>query len=107
MLRCESKDGPQLRRLHERRIKFTRLEVDIFLLLVTHFAQANFPLLELAVHHLVLGAGGGAQDLDSGYWADEFKGPMLLEALVLLVVNFRPLLAISTPHGVVEVPTRV
>ncbi len=39
--------------------------------LVAHCAQANFPLLELAVHHLVLGAGGGAQDLDPGYWTDE------------------------------------
>ena len=47
--------------------------------------------------------GGGTQDLYSGYGADEFKCPMLLEALVLLVVCLCPFLAVSTPHGVLEV----
>ena len=80
--------------------------MDTFLLLVTHCAQANLPLLELAVHRLVLGAGGGTQDLDSGYWADEFEGPMLLEALLFLVVCFCAFLTIGTPHGVLEVLVR-
>ena len=94
VLRRQGEDGSQLRSFDNGRIQLARLEMDTFLLLITHCTQADLSLLELAVHHLILGAGGGTQDLDSGYWSNGFEGAMLLEALVLFVVRLCPFLRV-------------